>query len=389
LQREGYDQSSGYYYAPAQTFPRVPESPTQGDAIHARDELLECVCDFPFASEGHRSAWLAFLLTLFARPAIDGCVPLGAFDATTRGTGKGKLVDVTALIALGREAAKVPQPDDNKECRKVITSLVDEGEVFALIDNVAHVIAYASLDAALTATVWKDRVLGTNRTICAPMKITWAVTGNNLELAGDTARRTLHVRLESPLENPEDRADFKHADLLAWVRGERPRLVVAALTILRGYVVAGRPDMGCKSWGSFEAWSRLIANAVTWVGMHDPQATRVDLEDGADANKTALAVLLDGWVRLDAERAGLTAKIVIDALYPQKRDEGPPDGYADMREAIETLCPTIPGKPPSSQRLTYVLRGARRRVIRGRMFDAVDGHGGVKRWHVVVKEAGR
>jgi hypothetical protein len=221
------------------------------------------------------------------------------------------------------------------------------------------------------------------------MKITWAVTGNNLELAGDTARRTLHVRLESPLENPEDRADFKHADLLAWVRGERPRLVVAALTILRGYVVAGRPDMGCKSWGSFEAWSRLIANAVTWVGMHDPQATRVDLEDGADANKTALAVLLDGWVRLDAERAGLTAKIVIDALYPQKRDEGPPDGYADMREAIETLCPTIPGKPPSSQRLTYVLRGARRRVIRGRMFDAVDGHGGVKRWHVVVKEAGR
>jgi hypothetical protein len=384
LQRPGYDEATGYFYAPGDEFPVVPLSPTREEALQARDALLECVCDFPFASEANRAAWLAFLLTLFARPAIDGCVPLGAFDATTRGTGKGKLVDVTALIALGREAAKVPQPEDNTECRKVITSLVDEGEVFAVIDNIAHVIAYASLDAALTATIWKDRVLGTNRTICAPMRITWAVTGNNLELGGDTARRTLHVRLESPLENPEDRQDFKHADLLAWVRGERPRLVVAALTILRAYVVAGSPVGECKSWGSFEAWSRLIANAVTWIGMHDPQATRVELEDGADATKTALTVLMDGWARLDQEAAGLTAKAVVDALYPSRREEGPPDGYADLREAIETLCPTVPGKPPNSQKLTYVLRAARRRVIRGRMFDAVDGHAGVKRWRVLA-----
>ena len=388
LQREGYDLSSGYYYAPADTFPRVPEAPSRDDAVKARDALLECVCDFPFASEGHRSAWLAFLLTLFARPAIDGCVPLGAFDATTRGTGKGKLADVTALIALGREAAKVPQPEDDKECRKVITSLVDEGEVFALIDNVAHVIAYASLDAALTATVWKDRVLGTNRTICAPMRITWAVTGNNLELGGDTARRTLHVRLESPLENPEDRQDFRHADLLAWVRSERPRLVVAALTILRAYVVAGRPSGTSKSWGSFESWSKLIANAVTWVGMQDPQATRIDLEDGADATKGALTTLLAGWARLDADGKGLTAKAAVDALYPQRRGDGPPDGFDDMREAVETLCPQPPGKEPSAQKLTYVLRSARRRVIGGRMFDAVEGHAGVKRWVVCQQRTG-
>lgn len=388
LQREGYDDASGYVYLPSCDFPRVPDAPTEADAQRARDELLEVVCDFPFASEGHRSAWLAFLLTLFARPAIDGCVPLGAVDATTRGTGKGKLADATALIALGREAAKVPQPEDDKECRKVITALVDEGEVFALFDNIARPISYPSLDAALTAGVWKDRVLGTNRTICAPMRITFGATGNNLEVGGDTARRTLHVRLESPLENPEDRDDFRHADLLAWVRNERPRLVVAALTILRGYVVAGRPEMGAHSWGSFEAWSRLIANAVRWLGMADPQTTRVDLEDAADATKAALIALMDGWARLDPG-GGMSAKAAIDALYPQRREDGPADGFDEMREAIETLVPTAPGKTPASQRLTYVLRGARRRVIRGRMFDAIDGHAGVKRWKLVEQKGGR
>jgi hypothetical protein len=384
LQLEGYDEASGYYYMPALDFPRVPESPTKEDAISARDALLEVVCDFPFASDAHKAAWVALLLTLFARPAIDGCVPLGAIDATTRGTGKGKLADATAILALGREAAKVPQPEDDKECRKVITSLVDEGEVFALFDNIANVIAYASFDAALTATVWKDRVLGSNRTICAPMKITWAATGNNLELGGDTARRTLHIRLESPLENPEDRQDFKH-DLLTWVRAERPRLVVAALTILRAYVVAGRPDMECKAWGSFESWTRLIANAVRWIDLDDPQTTRVNLEDGADATKGALAALMDGWRKLDPGE-GLTAKAAIAALYPQRHNEEPPDGYDDTREAIEILCPSVPGKPPSAMRLGHVLRGARRRVIRGRMFDAVDAHGGVKRWRVVTQK---
>jgi hypothetical protein len=384
LQREGYDEASGYFYMPAQHFPPVPDTPKKEDALRARDELLEVVCDFPFATGAHKAAWLAFLLTLFARPAIEGCVPLGAIDATTRGTGKGKLADATALIALGREAAKVPQPEDDKECRKIITSLVDEGEVFALFDNIAHSIAYASLDAALTATVWKDRLLGSNRTICAPMRITFAVTGNNLELGGDTARRSLHIRLESPLENPEDRSDFKH-DLLTWVRAERPRLVVAALTILRGYVVAGRPDMGCRAWGSFEGWTKIIANAVRWVDLDDPQTTRILLEDGADATKGALAALMEGWARLDPG-GGLTAKGAIAALYPiqARRDEpATPDGFDDVREAIETLCPPLPGKPPSSQRLTYVLRGARRRVIGGRMFDAVDAHAGAKKWRVV------
>src|SRR5262249_40599676 len=149
----------------------------------------------------------------------------------------------------------------------------------------------------------------------------------------DTARRTLHIRLESPLENPEDRADFLHGDLLSWVRSERPRLVAAALTILRAYVVAGKPDMKCKVWGSFEGWSRLVAHACVWVGLEDPQSTRAELESTSDSRKAALVSLMSGWARLAPH--GMTVKTAIETLYTADRLKGhaPPDGFGDMREA--------------------------------------------------------
>jgi len=385
IQKGGYDAATGYLYLPSAEYPSVPDRPTHGDALHARDELLEVVHDFPFASDAHRSAWLAFTLTLFARPAIDGCVPLGAIDATTRGTGKSRLVDATAILATGREATRTPMPQDDEECRKRITALTVEGELLACIDNVASTLDFPSLDAALTARVWKDRMLGKNATVTAPNLMVWAVTGNNLAFGADTARRTLHIRLESPLENPEDRSDFRHADLLAWVRAERPRLVRAALTILRAYVVAEMPDQGAKPWGSFEAWSRLVANAVRWIGMADPQATRLELEATADTTKSALVAMLEGWARL-APAEGLTAKGAISALYSSERLRGqaPPDEFDDLREAIEALCPPAPGKPPSPAKLGYQLRHFRRRIIGGRMLDSIADRTGVARWRVVT-----
>ncbi len=48
-------------------------------------------------------------------------------------------------------------------------------------------------------------------------------------------------------------------------RTERPRLVRAALTLLRAWVVAGRPDMGLPLWGSFEEWSRVVPAALVFA----------------------------------------------------------------------------------------------------------------------------
>lgn len=374
----GHDAASGYMLIPNAEFPEVPSNPTHSDAVQAVTHLLDLVQDFPFATEAHRSAWLAFLLTLFARSAIRGCTPLMAVTATTRGTGKGKLVSVTSLIATGRDIAVTPCPEKDEELRKTITTLLSEGERLACFDNIADTLKFASLDAALTSAMWKDRILGRTQSIEIANDTVLAVTGNNIHFEADTARRALLIRLESPLENPEDRDDFRHRNLLEYVRKNRPALVRDALTILRAYYAAGAPKTGPKPWGSFESWTRVIANCVVWLGLPDPQETRTELAE-ADVGKTMLAALLAGWERLAPE--GMTVKTALGVLYPAQRSVVP-DGYDDLREAIEHFAPSLGGKPPNPRRLGDVLRGAKRRVIGGRRLETASAYGGTVRWRI-------
>src|SRR5262249_49604165 len=159
-----------------------------------------------------------------------------------------------------------------------ITSLVLAGDRLVLFDNLEGRFGNATLNAALTAPAWQDRNLGFNRMVEGPLYMTWYATGNNVQTSDDTARRCCHIRLESPQERPEERQGFRHPNLLAWVGANRAELLAAALTILRSYCAAGRPDQGVPAWGSFEGWSGLVRSAVVWVDQPDPGETRLLLE---------------------------------------------------------------------------------------------------------------
>src|SRR5262249_48029648 len=144
-------------------------------------------------------------------------------------------------------------------------------------------------------------------------------SGNNVELRGDAVRRVVPCRLEAPQERPEERRDFTiQGDLLVHVRRERPRLVAAALTLLRAHARAGRPGGGLTPLGSFEAWSGLVRAAVCWAVDLDPCATREGLRD-ADPEAAARAALVTGWAELPGGRTGLTAAQALELL---KAEEG-------------------------------------------------------------------
>ncbi|MEZ6073962.1 MAG: hypothetical protein R3C10_27700 [Pirellulales bacterium] len=112
--------------------------------------------------------------------------------------------------------------------------------------------------------------MGRSEIVEMPLLTTWAATGNNVVLMADTSRRVCHIRLESRLENPEEREGFRHPHLTRWVAENRPVLLAAALTVLAAYCRAGRPDQGLKTWGSFEGWSQLVRQALVWAGQPDP-----------------------------------------------------------------------------------------------------------------------
>ncbi len=369
LQTPGYDEETGLLYEPAGSLIQVPDNRSIDDARAACQTLLEVVCDFPFVKEAHRAAWLAIVLTPLARHAFSGPSPLYLIDANIRASGKSLLADAASLIVTGRLIARMSCPKEDDEMRKRITAITLGGDQMVLIDNIASELGSASLDAALTGTIWKDRILGRSEIVEMPLVTTWAATGNNVVLLADTSRRVCHIRLESKLENPEQREDFKHKNLLSWVRAERPHLLSAALTILYAYCRAGRPPQKLKPWGSFEEWSELVRQALVWAGMADPGESREELARSSDREAAALRALIQGWAEFDTEGTGYTAAKLLERL------EKAPDDYDLLRNAILDLCPAPTGKLPSSRSLGNKLRHARGRVVGGKAIDSRDQHG--------------
>jgi hypothetical protein len=376
LDRAGYDDTTGLLLDFAGELPTVPPAPSYREAIDARDALLEVVADFPFEQDCHRAAWLAALLTPLARFAFTGPAPLFLVDANVRAAGKGLLLDCISRIISGERFTVATYTSDEDELRKRITSLALAGDRLVLFDNLEGRFGNATLDAALTAASWEDRVLGVNRMARAPLFVTWYATGNNVAVGADTARRVCHVRLESPEERPEERGDFAHADLLAFVAANRSRLLGAALTILRAYDGAGRPQRELRPWGSFDGWSRLVRGAVVWVGEPDPGETRYLLQEQADVTAEAMSLLLCCWEQMDLGRQGMTAAEVIDRLF-KRSPESPPPWHAEMRSAVESLV----GRG-DSRALGNKLRSYRRRIFRGRFIDQAGTEHRAARWVV-------
>ncbi|MBV8269762.1 MAG: hypothetical protein JO252_25845, partial [Planctomycetaceae bacterium] len=297
LQEPGYDPDTGLFFLPhpGVTFPEIPEHPTIEDARAAAATLLDLVVDFPFARpEGteeedspHTYAWLASLLTILCRSAIDGPCPLFLFTANTAGSGKTKLCDLSALIATGRKMPRSDYTDNNEEMAKVLFSIALGGFPVVFLDNVGSggALGGSAIDKALTSTALNGRLLGASEMRDVPFHAVLFATGNNVRLQGDIHRRIIPCRLESPDEHPEERDNFAIKDLEGHVLRNRPALVAAGLTIVRAYVVAGCPDQELTPM-DFPAWCGLIRNAIHWATGFDPCATRAGArDDDGEANE--------------------------------------------------------------------------------------------------------
>jgi hypothetical protein len=155
----------------------------------------------------------------------------------------------------------------------------------------------------------------------------------------------------------------------------RGRLLGAALTILRAYCVAGRPDQNLPTWGSFEEWSKLIRSVVVWVGLPDPGETRLLLRDQSDVLAEGMGMLLECWERMDPDRRGLTAAEVIRTYKDPPNPT--PNWHGNLAAALENTL----GRP-ESRNLGNKLRAVRRRLFGGRFIDRAGHEHRAIRWAV-------
>ena len=289
LMKRGYDPATGLYLVSDEDWPTVDDSPNLDDAKEMLERLCSPFLEFPFVTDADRAAHVACLLTALQRPLLAAC-PLFAFSAPTMRSGKSLLARSAAIFATGQSAPASAMSNDREEIRKAILSALREGHTIINLDNIDGVLASPDLARAITEESYTDRVLGESKKPSYPTNVLWCATGNNITFRGDLTTRVLLCRIDAACERPEERS-FNIQDLDGYLRQNRKELVLAALTLLRAYHVAGRPAQQIAKWGGFDVWSGLIRGALVWAGMADPYATRNSvINDDPELETTATAL---------------------------------------------------------------------------------------------------
>jgi putative DNA primase/helicase len=367
LDKPGYDEGSGLLLIPPPgvALLEIPSEPTKTQAADALAALKELVVTFPFETDADRSVWLSAVLTAAIRRTLRSA-PLHGFNAPVAGAGKGKLADAAAIIAMGREAAAIVQGRTEEETEKRLGALLLSGDQIILIDNCTLPLEGDFLCSMLTQESVRPRILGKSEAPALPANTAIFATGNNLTAKGDMTRRMLRSTIDPRHERPETR-QFD-SDPVEDARRDRMKYLTAALTILRGYIVAGQPELSIPL-GSFEQWN-MVRDALLWLGEPDPCATMTDVA-ADDPEKEKLGAVLHHWSEVVGCRR-ISTKVLLDVSVAKP----------GLDAALKAVAPSNRGDSISPDRLGKYLSRNAKRIVAGRRLVQDGKVDGYRQWRL-------
>jgi hypothetical protein len=266
--RPGYDEVTGTLYLPTDAGPTVavPEFPTPEQVAEAREVILYPIGQFPFVTEDDQANWIGMALTPVLRPMLPGPYQFGVIEAPSPGSGKGYLLGI--LGAAHGVAMRPGMPAKDEEWSKVIMTMLSSTTApIVAFDNVRGVVHSSVLEGLLTSKVVADRTLGKNtEALSLPNDRFWCMTGNNAQLGGDLARRTLRVTIDPQMENPEARTGYR-CHPVQWVEAHRAEYIAALLTLARAWVAAGRPVRPVERSDDYAGWVQTIRGIMEHAGL--------------------------------------------------------------------------------------------------------------------------
>jgi hypothetical protein len=368
-EQPGYDAQSHLLFKPdGELFPPIPQQPSKNDAAAALAVLQELIATFPFVAPADRSVALSAILTTLDRHAMANA-PLHAFTSPAAGTGKSLLVDVAAILAIGRRMPVISPGQTEEELEKRLGAALLAGDVAISLDNCEHRLESVFLCQALTQQKLNIRLLGRSRNVETPVNATIFTTGNNLTVAGDLTRRTVMCALDAHCEHPE-RRNF-NVDVIELARAKRAKLVAAALTLLRTWHVAGE-TIEPAPFGGFEEWSYRIRAPLLWLGQADPCDTTLKVQT-EDPLLLSLATVMAQWRQQVGMRVERTVQQVINCAV----------SVNDFHVALLNVAQGRSGGIVSNERLGRWLRKNEGRVVGGLMLKCTGRLDGYPTWSLV------
>jgi hypothetical protein len=188
-------------------------------------------------------------------------------------------------------------------------------------------------------------------------------------LRGDLCRRAITTTLDPEMERPELR-QFKR-DPIATILENRGKYIAACLTIVRAYILAGRPDRAPKL-ASFEGWSDTVRSALIWLGEADPVISMETSYD-EDPERVELADMITTWadeIKVGFSNRKTIAEVIEVAEETSQQTYGgsmQPD-HPELLSILQQVTKTKRGLQLNSLALGYWLRRNKGKIADGKRF---------------------
>ena len=339
----------------------------------AVDFLLEDVLgDFCFERPDenphlYASSAVALLLTSYARLLVlPERTPLFFAEGNRPGVGKDELLKLVITVDSG--SIKVPgmAPTENpEEMRKRLLAVLRSGDSrFFYVSNYKGHLGDEVLEHALTAPMYKERLLGSSVDLTVPNDVIYMYSGNGCAYSADMARRMQRIKLVYNEEDLNARR-FRHPELGSWALENRRRILGALQSLVKAWVNAGCPN-GRFDLPSFVTWSRLIGgiieNAARVYGRNAPLVNPIaqdrSLGEDPDSEVADFRTLLGEMQnRLDT------------------RSEWDAAGIRDLAVELELFgdMGNLATDPSAQKRLGHHLRGYHDRIFGDAQFIVIKG----------------
>jgi len=263
----------------------------------AKTVLRELLKEFPFGdrkADGqsrNEAIVLAAMLSVFAAPLLR---PQARrlnfmFSSNSVGSGKTLLAQLAIITSIGSCDVQ-PLPENQEDWRKILDTESLAGSPYILFDDCNGFLKSPTLNAFLTASSWTGRRMNTQLKFCVPKIATVFLTGNNLEVTPDVARRFLHCRMVTDEADPQARKIEKvFSDEWLEKPEVRSQLLACLWSIVRHWDAAGRPSPNRIVRG-YEPWCAVYGGMVQHAGFGDPMEPLPVEESGNSelADMTAL-----------------------------------------------------------------------------------------------------
>lgn len=276
LSEPGYDPRTHLYLQTDVALPPIPASPTRADAERALELLEDLLTEFPFVNEASKSVELSAMLSTVARNMFDVC-PAHGSRAPAAGSGKSYLSDVVSAIVYGEKCPVISVSEKPDETEKRVVGAALSGQLIVNFDNVNGTLGGDTLCQLTERPILSLRPLGRSEHVRVENRSIVFFNGNNCRVHGDMSRRVLLADLDAREERPAERK-FK-GDPVAKIKKNRGTYIAACMTVLRAFIMAGKPDQKITPMNSYEQWSGTVRSALVWLNRADPCLTVQKVRD--------------------------------------------------------------------------------------------------------------